>query len=298
MLGGLSDDWLTSGNKLSAIIRANKIYQITDRHTRVTPQSATLLDILIINKQHTIIHKNVIPSTIADHDQITATINITKPKRLPVTRTSRYLGAYSKDSLCNALLTAEPALTSIPLTDDGDAQVDILTSVFTSCLDHCAPVVTTIVNKSFAPWLNDEIRSAMATRNNLQSRLKQDRRNAALQEQKKKYKRNRVSSMLRNAEQALYHEQFHNCKGNTAATWKIIRNMVPNNNNNNNNKKLASNNNIENELEQAEKSNERFVNVGKLAFDRTQNELNIVHPHRVSLQQNLNYENFFRPNSS
>ncbi len=46
---------------------------------------------------------------------------------------------------------------------------------------------------------------------------------------------------------------------------------------------------------QAEKFNELFVNVGKLAFDRTQNELNIVHPHRVNLQQNLNYENFFRP---
>ncbi len=132
VLGDLNDDWLSSGNKLSTIIRANKLYQIIDRPTRVTPQSATLLDILITNKQHTIIHKDVIPSTIADHDQITATINISKPKRLPVTRTSRHLGAYSKDSLCNALLTAEPALSSIPLIDDVDAQVDSLTSVFTS----------------------------------------------------------------------------------------------------------------------------------------------------------------------
>ncbi len=182
VLGDINDDWLSSGNKLSAIIRANKLYQIIDRPTRVTPQSATLLNIPINNKQHTIIHKDVIPSTIADHDQITATINIAKPKRLPVTRTSRHLGAYSKDSLRNALLTAEPALSRIPLPDDVDVQVDILTSVFTSCLDHCAPVVTTIVNKTFAPWLNDEIRSAMATRNAFQSRLKQDRRNVTLQE--------------------------------------------------------------------------------------------------------------------
>ncbi len=94
--------------------------------------------------------------------------------------------------------------------------------------------------------------------------------------------------MLRNEEQAFYREQFHNCRGNTAATWKIVQNMVPN-------KKLINNNNIENELEQAEKFNELFVNVGKLAFKRTQNELNIIHLHRVSLQQNLNYENFFRP---
>ncbi len=94
--------------------------------------------------------------------------------------------------------------------------------------------------------------------------------------------------MIRNAEQAFYHEQFRNCRGNSAATWKLIRNMIPN-------IKLTTNNNTESELEQAEKFNDHFVNVGKLAFERTQNELNIVHPHRVSLQQNLNYENFFRP---
>ncbi len=189
MLEDRNDDWLTSGNKLSAIIRANKLYQIIDRPTRVTPQSATLIDILLTNKQHTIIHKDVIPSTIADHDQVTATINITKLERLPVTRVSRHLGAYSKESLCNALLTTEPALRSIPLTNDVDAQVDILTSVFTSCLDHCAAVAITIVNKPFAPWLNDDVRSAMDTWNDLQSRLKQDRRNETLQEQYK-YERN------------------------------------------------------------------------------------------------------------
>ncbi len=46
VLGDLNDDFLTSGNKLSAIIRANKLYQIIDKPTRMTPQSATLLDIL------------------------------------------------------------------------------------------------------------------------------------------------------------------------------------------------------------------------------------------------------------
>ncbi len=77
-------------------------------------------------------------------------INITKPKRLPVTRTARHLGGYSKENLCNALVAAEPALRSIPLTDDVDTQVDILTSVFTSCLNQCVPVVTKVVNKPFA----------------------------------------------------------------------------------------------------------------------------------------------------
>ncbi len=57
VFGDLNDDWLSGSSKLRTIIRASKLHQIIDRPTRVTPQSATLLDILITNKQHTIIHK-------------------------------------------------------------------------------------------------------------------------------------------------------------------------------------------------------------------------------------------------
>ncbi len=61
VLGDLSDDWLSSENELSTIIRANKLYQIIDRPTRVTPQSATLLDILLLQSPgpyplHTLFH--------------------------------------------------------------------------------------------------------------------------------------------------------------------------------------------------------------------------------------------------
>ena len=288
VLGDLNDNLLSSGNKLTAIFSSNRLQQIIEKPTRVTPQSATLLDILATNKLNTIIHKDVIPNVIADHDLITAAINITKPKRNTVIKTLRHLGAYSNDALCNALLTETPTLNKIHLTDDVDTQVNILTSTFTNCLDRCAPIVTKEIKRPPAPWINDDIRSAMAARNALQLRLKIDRNNESLQEQYK-LERNRVKAKLRNAEQEYYREQFHSNRGNSAATWKIIKNIVPN-------KKSTNNNNFEseNELERAEEFNELFVNVGKRTFEKTQNNQNITNPNLDYPLGNGNYENFFR----
>ncbi len=94
LLDNLNYNLLSSGNRLKAILNANRLHQIVDKHTRVTPQSAALLDIIAMNKYDAVIHKDVIPNAIADHDLITVIVNITKPKRKTVMKTFRHLGAY------------------------------------------------------------------------------------------------------------------------------------------------------------------------------------------------------------
>ncbi len=101
---------------------------------------------------------------------------------------SLFFGSYTPQALCIALLNAAPALNTIFITDDVNAQVDTLTSVIVDCIDQCALVVTTEIKKPFGPWIADEIPSAMTARNALQSRLKRDRYNLVIQEQ---YKRER-----------------------------------------------------------------------------------------------------------
>ncbi len=76
MLGDINDDLLKRGNKFSTIINVNKLHQIVDKPTRVTPQSATLLDVTVTNKCDTFLYKDILPNVIADHDLISATIDI------------------------------------------------------------------------------------------------------------------------------------------------------------------------------------------------------------------------------
>ncbi len=131
MSGDINDDLLKRGNKLSTIINMNKLHQIVDKPTRVTLQSATLLDVIVTNKRDTVIYKDIIPKVIADHGLISATIDISKPKRAATMKTLRHMGAYSSDALCNAVSSQVSELDNINRTDDVDSQITIPTSVLT-----------------------------------------------------------------------------------------------------------------------------------------------------------------------
>ncbi len=120
----------------------------------------------------------------------------------------------------------------------------------------------------FAPSITDEIRSAMKSRNALQSRLKLNRHNTVIQEQYRR-DRNKVKSLLQHAEQQYYREQLDNCRGNTAATWKVIREIMSK-------QRISTNNNSDDETdyEKANVYNEIFANVGRRTFEGTQNNSN------------------------
>ena len=69
------------------IIKNNKLHQLIDKPTRYTSTSATLLDLVITNKPESVVHHDVVPHVIADHDLISVKVHLRKPKRIPVTRT-------------------------------------------------------------------------------------------------------------------------------------------------------------------------------------------------------------------
>ncbi len=156
------------------------------------------------------------------------------------------------------------------------------------CIEQYAPVVTTEIKKPFAPWITDKIRSAMTVRNDLQSQLKFNRHNSVLQKQYKR-ERNKVKSLLQHAEQQYYREQFNNCRGNTAATWKVIRDIMP--------KQRSSVYNSSDDKTGYEKANiynELFANIGKQTFEKTQYQSSIL-TNDIDEYQALTLENSFRP---
>ncbi len=194
---------------------------------------------------------------------------------------------YSTDALCNALLTDTPTLNKISLTDDIDIILNFLTSAFTNCLSQCALLVTQEIKRPPAPWMYDEFRSTLAVLNTLQWLLKLGRYNEALQEQYK-HERNGVKSLLRKAGQQYYRQQFLNNRGNSAATCKCNKNIMPS-------KKSTNNSNFEreNELDRAEEVNELFVAVGKRTFEKRQNNLSDMNHKYDNTQENETYENVF-----
>ncbi len=143
------------------------------------------------------------------------------------------------------------------------------------------------INKSFTPWLNAEIRSSVAARNALQTRVKYDRYNVELQEQYRQ-KRNRVKFLLQNAERDYCKKELENCKGDISATCRLMRNIVSS-------KKINSDYGHTDDIVKAEELNEAFINVGKRTFEKTQNELDNVNGEREILHRDdIVYEQLSR----
>ena len=106
------------------------------------------MDAVITNNSDIVLQTDVIPSILADHDLISVTINITKPKRQPTGKTFRQMKNYTPDTLCTFLLNNFIKLNNILHTDNVDTQVDIFTEYFNDCLNSCAPIVTNQIAKT------------------------------------------------------------------------------------------------------------------------------------------------------
>ena len=266
VLGDLNDDLLQGNSKLSHIIKNNKLTQIIDKPTRITSTCATLLDVIITNKPDLVLTYDVIPNPVADHELITTTINISKPKFSPIIKTFRDMSLYDKDILCGEILNETHVLRGILNTDDVNAQVNSLTSVIIKSTDICAPMVTRKIRRPPAPWITDEIRGIMKERNVAQNDLKINRLNPLLRNHYKQLKK-QVKNTLRRAKKEYYHNQIINSKDNIASTWKIIRDIIPP-------QKSKSNACItEDVLNKAEDFNSFFANVGENTFTETQRSL-------------------------
>ncbi len=118
LLGDLNDDLLQSNSKISLIIKNKKLLQVIEKPTRITPTSATLLDVIITNKLHIVLSSDMIPHYVADHDLITITVNIRKPKFSTTLKTFRDLSHCDKNTFWWQLLSEVDNLNQILNTDN------------------------------------------------------------------------------------------------------------------------------------------------------------------------------------
>ncbi len=167
----------------------------------------------------------MVPSIVADH-LITVTTNISKTKRLSITKTIRDLQYYNSDILCSHILNQTNELNTILKTDYVNRQVDALTSVLSGSVNSCAPTVTKVIRRPLAPWIDNNICEAMVARNKAQRILNQNCLNIELQCQYKNLKR-LLKNLINHHKKQYYLEELKKCKRDTRLTWKIIKDIVP-----------------------------------------------------------------------
>ncbi len=136
--------------------------------------SATVLDLIVPNKTHSIIASDILPCHMTYHEFITVTINLRKAKRAPTVQTIRELRSYSPEIMCNLLYHESAGLNKVFATDNTETQVNIITECFNKYLNVCAPLVTREVKRPLAPWITHDLRAKMLKRNSTHTLLGND----------------------------------------------------------------------------------------------------------------------------
>ena len=266
ILGHFNDNVLCENSKMPQIIFNTKLTQVISKPTRITPTSATLIDLIVTNKTQSILHTDTMPCPVGDHEFISVTVNLKKTKRPPIVKTFRDLTSYSSETICDLLTKEIQALNNIFTTDNVDSQVNIFTSIFNNCLNKYAPLVTKEVRRPFAPWINEHLRSLMHERDEAQINLKNDRSNVNLQSTYKELikrsekvnKKNLSQSITATSLRAIY-------RGNSVATWKILNQVISKDKR----KAPLEIDKDEGKLKKkVESFNNFFANVGKITFEK------------------------------
>ena len=230
------------------------------------------------------------PCSVADHELVTATVNVRKEKRTPITKTFRSLETYSQNTFCQLLLDQTHLLKDILSTDNVTDQVQIFNCVFIYCLDACAPFVTKIIKRPPAPWINTQIKEAMKVRDRLQIEFKSDRNNH-IKEIEYRAEKKRVSEALSESKDNYFKGEFIKNKGNIKGTWNTIRKIVPCNKNISNNFPCS-----ENDIQKrVEDFNDYFAKVGEDTFKKSQENEVDANEFSVNINGAPNILENFRP---
>ncbi|MEL6987305.1 MAG: endonuclease/exonuclease/phosphatase family protein, partial [Bacteroidota bacterium] len=267
IFGDMNDNLLDENSRLNKVIKSSKLSQMINKPTRVTPNTATLLDPIITNNPQSILDVDVIPGPIADHDLVTARISYRKPKRIPKVKTFRSLRNYSQNKLCNMILNEVHSLNEMFRTDDVNNQVEIFTEILYYCINTCAPTVTKVITRPNAPWINDDIKESINKRNELQKLLKKDRSNTVLQHRYKEIKK-LVKRTIETSKQEYFRQKLIDTNKDMKSKWKLIKSLTPNMD------KTKETSSFENIKEKIEEFNSYFSNVGKVAYEKSQANAN------------------------
>ena len=187
---------------------SNGLVPVITKPTRITHNTATLIDNIYIQLQNTRLSSGIITNEISDHLPIFAFYGRqikTKPK--PVSRDTRTLNEQNIAMIRNILDRYD--WTSLNNLDSNDA-LDHFMNVITTTIDAIAPIKTIKIppeRNIRDPWITP----------------------GPLVTEYKSY-RNLLNRVRKKAKQYYYHNLFNRYRNDIRKTWEVMRSIIKKNN--------------------------------------------------------------------
>lgn len=259
-------------NRLNNIIRNNGLYQKVDKFTRITKESATIIDLMITNEKEIPFQIHLTPK-ITDHCILTVYLKNDNNQE-SFTKKFRNFKQFNEINFQLDLMKTEW------LSDCTNTNylAEHLAKSLITVLDKHAPIEQKIVKSSWANtmWWTPTIGQEIAERDKMYRRAvitQQD-----IDWQNYKIKRNSVVQLIRRQKEVFYQEKIDEVKDNPVEMWKTLKQLVKSNKKDNKKEDITFNNELEkNEETIANKFNIYFLkSIEELVTNANQNQMDEI----------------------
>ena len=220
---------LTNNNSANTFVNLNcsfGLYKLITTPTRITVNSATLIDNIFTNLTQSKCTSGTICTDVTDHLPVFSLFNIDNYERHRKTFQS-YTRKISNENIA-ALLGELYRIdwTFLNNLQDIEQMYDAFLSVITIAYNKCLPLVP---NKSERlkirkPWINKSLIRCIQKKNKLYKKFIHNR--SFVNENKFKSYRNKVNNLLRKAKKHYFCLKFGNSKNDIKGTWKTINTLL------------------------------------------------------------------------
>ena len=163
------------------------------------------------------------PSSISDHDLPYVVLRLRKERQKATYITARSFKGYRADQFYNDMSNVPWSLLDI--FDDAEDELYAFNSLFNDILDEHASIKTIKIRGRPNPYVTDEIRELMRTRDQWKRTAKKSKDSYAWRQYKNCCRE--VKREIQLSEREHVNQQIQNNKNNTNCLWKVIRSCIP-----------------------------------------------------------------------
>ena len=136
--------------------------QVVTKPTRSTGKSESLLDVILVSNTNQVLESDVLISSISDHDLVYIKLPLKREKSPPIFIITRSFKNYSSSEFLKDVATSPWSVLEI--FDDPDDKLFAFNVLFNDVLDKHAAVKTILIRGRPNPYVTEEIRALMRTR--------------------------------------------------------------------------------------------------------------------------------------
>ena len=226
LVGDFNEDLLNRNlTHLTDILDSYNLHQLITSPTRITPNTSTLLDPIIVGQTSLVHSAGTLPASCSDHCPVFVNLNIELPKRITYKRRIYDYNRSDWQTIENELDRINWNEVLGPHNTDNNAET--ITSIILNLINIHIPNKTIKTTNRDKPWVTKEIKREIRKRNNLYQKAKNSK--TVYDWAVFKRQRNRVTLAIRKAKESHLDNlanKLCNGKKSEKGWWKIVKQVT------------------------------------------------------------------------